>query len=217
MMGKSRCLKQMASSVYTVHMSLRTNKESGYPEARFFEYFEQVETENTETRVLRVACLMVAMVKVLIAKIASEINPASFWNLQEKSFTYEAEVVQSANGLYHSLKGGDHVINSSDNDLVETSFSPQLRTIIRERWEEYDRLLAKSSDQGVTLLLSLDEAAFLAKSNSKHHRPLFKDVRRTLRIFRRDFSGLFSVFPVHVLKSEQFYPSRRHGFLSSWA
>ena len=76
------------------------------------------------------------MVKVVISKMASEIKPSSFWDLQEKSSTYEAEVVQSPNRLYHSVKVDDHVINSSDNNAIETSFSPHLRTIIRERWEE---------------------------------------------------------------------------------
>jgi hypothetical protein len=74
-MGKSRCVKQMATYVYTVHICLRTGKESGYPEARFLNFFEQLENDGPEKRVLGLTCLIWAMVKVLISKDEPKFYP----------------------------------------------------------------------------------------------------------------------------------------------
>jgi hypothetical protein len=84
MMGKSRCVKQVATYVYTVHICLRTGKESGYPEARFLIFFERLENDGPEKRVLGLTCPIWAMVKVLISKDEPKFTPASFWDFQEK-------------------------------------------------------------------------------------------------------------------------------------
>jgi hypothetical protein len=103
--------------------------EFGYPEARFLDYFVQVEAENNKGRVLRVACLMLAMINVLTSR-ALGVSPEDFWDWQEQSSTYETEVAQRANEVYESLKVGNNIMNYSMSDVMEPSFGLKLLGMI---------------------------------------------------------------------------------------
>jgi hypothetical protein len=146
------------------------------------------------------------MINVLTSKKEFRVSPERVWDWQEQSSTYETEVVQRANKVYENLKAGDNIMNYSTSDVMEPSFGPKLLGMIRKTAKEYEQCLPENSDQRLTLLLSIDETAYLTKSNSKYDRPLFKDVRRTLRVFRKDFSGVFSVFVSTCSKVSNFTP-----------
>jgi hypothetical protein len=151
MTGKSRLVKEMAQSVYCIHVCLRGPGQLGYPEPRFYEFFRAFPIERSK-RIKQFVFFFGIMVKRLTAllKEAKPYQPSDFWEYQEDhGIEYEKKVADEVAECMKKYRTREWGISLPTRYLTDfqasrtvATLGAKLRLWLRTMWNNFERSLS---------------------------------------------------------------------------